>query len=122
MRVPIGVGVVFFSGLLQGGGGARFSSGKMRERGRGWGVCWRGGVGGDRQRNRQVNAKALSKLPLSKLPFSVSRKKSAKTKRGRPEGDGKKKRQDNLRQTSRHFTTFHGNLRHFMTISVSLFH
>ena len=49
---------------------------------------------------------------------------SAKTKRGRREGDGKtkKKRHDNLRQTSRQFTTFYGNLRHYMTISVSLFH
>ena len=47
---------------------------------------------------------------------------SAKSKRGRREGDGKKKRHDNLRQTSRQFTTFYDNLRHFMTISVSLFH
>ena len=29
---------------------------------------------------------------------------------------------DNLRQTSRQFTTFYDNLRHFMTISVSFFH
>ena len=33
-----------------------------------------GGWGGDGQRNRQVTAQALSKLPLSKLPFSFSPK------------------------------------------------
>ena len=33
-----------------------------------------GGWGRDRQRNRQVNAQALSKLPFSKLPFSFSPK------------------------------------------------
>ena len=42
----------------------RFSCGKIREKGRGW-----GGWGRDRQRNRQVNAQASSKLPFSKLPF-----------------------------------------------------
>ena len=36
-------------------------------------------------------------------------------------GTGKKKCHDNLRQTSRQFTTCHDNLRHFMTISVSLY-
>ena len=39
----------------------------------------KGGEGGEgggwgRQRNRQVNAQALSKLPFSKLPFSFSPK------------------------------------------------
>ena len=33
-----------------------------------------GGWGRDRQRNWQVNAQALSKLPFSKLPFSFSHK------------------------------------------------
>ena len=47
--------------------------------------------------------------------------------RRKPKGDGgkgtgQKKRHDNLRQTSRQFSTFYDNLRHFMTISVSLFH
>ena len=38
-------------------------------------------------------------------------------------GRGREKKcHDNLRQTSRQFTTCHDNLRHFMTISVSLFH
>ena len=38
-------------------------------------------------------------------------------------GRGREKKcHDNLRQTSRQFTTFYDNLRHFMTISVSLFH
>ena len=37
-------------------------------------------------------------------------------------GRGREKKcHDNLRQTSRQFTTFYDNLRHFMTISVSLF-
>ena len=36
-------------------------------------------------------------------------------------GTGKeKKRHDDLRQTSRQFTTFYDNVRHFMTVSVSL--
>ena len=43
--------------------------------------------------------------------------------RRKPKGDGGKGREkkchDNLRQTSRQFTTCHDNLRHFMTISVS---
>ena len=37
-------------------------------------------------------------------------------------GTGKQMSHDNLRQTSRQFKTFSDNLRHFMTISVSLFH
>ena len=60
MRVPIGVpgggGGVW--GRVQVGGGGRFSCGKSWKR--------------DRHRNRQVNAQALSKLPFSKLLFSVS--------------------------------------------------
>ena len=32
--------------------------------------------GGDRPRNRQVNAQALSKLPFSNLPISFSRNQS----------------------------------------------
>ena len=42
---------------------------KKWEKGRG-----SGGWGGDRQRNRQVNAQALPKLPFSKLPFSQATK------------------------------------------------
>ena len=42
----------------------------MREKGKGVGRV--GGWGRDRQRNRQVNAQALSKLPFSDLPFSFS--------------------------------------------------
>ena len=52
---------------------------------------------------------------------SVKVVKSAKTKRGRREGDGKKnvtticdKRHDNLRQTSRQFATFYDNFRLFL--------
>ena len=45
------------------------SCAKWRKRGRGWGG-W-GGWGRHRQRNRQVNAQALSKLPFSDLPFSL---------------------------------------------------
>ena len=58
---------------------------------------------------------------FSPLCLPPLRLQSAKTKRGRREGDGKKnvtticdKRHDNLRHG-------HDNLRHFMTISVSLF-
>ena len=42
----------------------------MREKGKGVGKV--GGWGRDRQRNRQVNAQALSKLPFSNLPFIFS--------------------------------------------------
>ena len=50
-----------------------------------------------------------------------------KLNRRKPKGDGGKGtggkiRQDNLRPTSRQFRTFYDSLRHFMTISVSLFH
>ena len=44
---------------------------ETEEQGEGGGEGW-GGWGGDGQRNRQVNAQALSKLPFSNLPFSFS--------------------------------------------------
>ena len=66
MRVPIGV--------LGGGAWGRIRGvvllWKLREKGKRVGrVGW---WGRDRQRNRQVNAQDLSKLPFSKLPFSFS--------------------------------------------------
>ena len=51
---------------FRGGGGWWFSVENERWEGGGWGR--------DRQRNRQVNAQALLKLPLSNLPFSFSPK------------------------------------------------
>ena len=67
-------------------------------------------------------------LPLNLHPHEGNAlKHRLKLIRGKPKGDGgkgtgEKKCHDNLRQTSRQFTTFYDNLRHFMTISVSLFH
>ena len=65
MRVPIGVpggGVwVRFRGVVGGGF-------LVKNKGKGKGV----GRVGDWQRNRQVTAQALSKLPFSDLPFSFS--------------------------------------------------
>ena len=55
-----------FRGVVGGG----FSLWKIQEKGKGVGEG--GGWGGDSQRNHQVNAQALSKLPSSKLPFSFS--------------------------------------------------
>ena len=52
-----------------GGGGFPVES---NGKGEGGGQGRVGGCGGDWQRNRQVNAQALSKLPFSKLPFSFS--------------------------------------------------
>ena len=48
----------------------------VEDKGIGEGVRGGGGLGGggDRQRNRQVNAQALSKRHFSKLPFSNSSK------------------------------------------------
>ena len=54
------------SGGVVGGGFPVENEGK----GEGGGEC--GGWGRDRQRNRQVNARALSKLPFSDLPFIFS--------------------------------------------------
>ena len=56
---------------MGGGGGLLFRiSGKMGRGWGGWGGC--GGLwGGDRQRNRHVNAQALSKLPSSNLPLRL---------------------------------------------------
>ena len=48
-------------GSGSGGWWGWVSFGQRGKRGRGW--------GGDRQRNRQVNAQALSKLPFSDLPL-----------------------------------------------------
>ena len=59
-------------------------------------------------------------------PSGSSRELHGAQDRRNPKGDGGKgtgkKCHDNLRQTSRQFTTCHDNFRHFMTISVSLFH
>ena len=57
-------------GRVRGGGGVWVFLWKMREKGKGVGRVR--GWGGDRPRNRQVNAQALSKLPFSDLPFSFS--------------------------------------------------
>ena len=55
----------------------------MREKGKG--VRRVGGWGGDRQRNRQVSAQALSKLPFSDLPL---KKCPISSKRGLFHGKG----------------------------------
>ena len=56
-------------GRVQGGGGGDFP---VKTKGNGEGGGEGGGWCGDRQRNRQINVQALSKLPFSKLPFSFS--------------------------------------------------
>ena len=62
------LGEGFGVGLRGVEGGAVFLW-KAREKGKGVGRVGR--WGGDRQRNRQVNAQALSKLRFSDLPFSL---------------------------------------------------
>ena len=73
MRVPIGVPGGGVWGWVQVGGAGGGFPVEIREKGRGGERGGGGGWGGDTQRNRQINAQALSKLPFSKLlPFSFS--------------------------------------------------
>ena len=65
-------------------------------------------IGGQNQKHKRLFGIVLG---------SIGENQKGTAGRGR-----EKKCHDNLRQTSRQFTTCHDNLRHFMTISVSLFH
>ena len=68
----------------------------------------------------------LRLLPQRSCPFHCETKgrfrKIGENQKGTAGRGREKKCHDNLRQTSRQFATFYNNLRHFMTISVSLFH
>ena len=66
MAVPIGVPGRGVWGRVEGGGEGGFSLENKGKRG------GEGGEGGGWDRDQQVNAQALSKLPFSELPFSFS--------------------------------------------------
>ena len=60
---------------------------------------------------------SIAKLALNVLEMLVGENQKGTAGRGR-----EKIRHDNLRQPSGQITTFYDTLRHFMTISVTLFH